>query len=241
MCIRDSTYSASASEILAAALQDYKRAVIVGSPSTFGKGTVQRFFPLDKMVNGLQQYKPLGEIKISVQNFYRINGGSTQLRGVNPDIVLSDNFKYLNIGEKEYDHPLEWSEISKLNYNQNVFVVDNLDQIKAMSKARTDTSTIFKLLEENAIRLKKREEMSTVSLNLDTYRKEEKNRDMESDKFNSLNNRVTKLVPSASAEFTDREKSITSETLLKQRQEEWFRNCLLYTSTLNGSPLFFQF
>lgn len=222
--VMTNTYSASASEILAAALQDYKRAVIVGSPSTFGKGTVQRFFPLDKMVSGLHQYKPLGEIKITVQNFYRINGGSTQLRGVNPDIVLADNFKYLNIGEKEYEHPLEWSEINKLNYNQNVFVVDNLDQIKSLSKGRTDTSIIFKLLEENAMRLKKREEMTVVSLNLDIYRKEEKNRDLESDKFNSLNNRITKLVPSPSAEFTDNEKSLTSESLLKQRQEEWFRS-----------------
>ena len=222
--VMTNTYSASASEILAAALQDYKRAVVVGSPSTFGKGTVQRFFPLDKMVNGLQEYKPLGEIKISVQNFYRINGGSTQLRGVNPDIVLADNFKYLNIGEKEYDHPMEWSEINKLNYNQNVYIVDNLDQIKSLSKARTDTSTIFKLLEENAMRLKRREEMTTVSLNLESYRKEEKNRDLESDKFNSLNNRVTKLVPSPSAEFTDNEKSLTTESELKRRQEEWFRN-----------------
>lgn len=224
LLVMTNTYSASASEILAAALQDYKRAVVVGSPSSFGKGTVQRFFPLDKMVNGLQDYKPLGEIKITVQKFYRINGGSTQLKGVNPDIVLADNFKYLNLGEKEYEHPMEWTEINKLNYNQNVYVVDNMDQIKAMSKARTDTSKVFKLLDENAMRLKKREEMTTVSLNIDTYRKDEKSRDLESDKYASLNNRTTKLVPSPSADFSANDKSLTSESVLKERQEEWFRS-----------------
>lgn len=224
LLVMTNSYSASASEILAAALQDYKRAVIVGSPSTFGKGTVQRFFPLDKMVNGLQDYKPLGEIKITVQKFYRINGGSTQLRGVVPDIELADNFKYIKVGEKEYDHPMEWTEINKLNYNQNVYVVDNMEQLKSMSKARIDTSSIFKLLDENALRLKKREDLTTVSLNMDEYRKDEKTRDLESDKFAALNSRMTRIVPTPSAEFSASDKSLTSETVLKERQEEWFRN-----------------
>jgi carboxyl-terminal processing protease len=169
--------------------------VIVGSPTSFGKGTVQRFFPLDKMVSGLEAYKPLGEIKISVQKFYRINGGSTQLRGVSSDIVLPDQFKYIEVGEKEYDHPMEWTEIGKLNYNQNVYTVDNLDQIIAMSKLRTDTSKIFKILDENAMRLKKSQEMTSVSLNLDEYRKQEKAKDLESEKFSMFSNRTTRLVP----------------------------------------------
>ncbi|MEO5583396.1 MAG: carboxy terminal-processing peptidase, partial [Saprospiraceae bacterium] len=169
LLVMSNSYSASASEILTAALQDYKRAVIVGSPTSFGKGTVQRFFPLDKMVNGLDAYKPLGEIKISVQKFYRINGGSTQLRGVSSDIVLPDQFKYIEVGEKEYEHPMEWTEIAKLNYNQNVYTVNNMEQISAMSKARTDTSRIFKILDENALRLKKSQEMTTTSLNLDEF------------------------------------------------------------------------
>jgi carboxyl-terminal processing protease len=197
--------------------------VIVGSPSSFGKGTVQRFFPLDKMVNGLQDYKPLGEIKITVQNFYRINGGSTQLKGVEPDIVLPDNFKYIKVGEKEYDHPLEWSQINKLNYNQNVFVVDNLEELKLKSKTRTDTSKIFKLFDENALRLKKREEETSVSLNFEEYKKSEKSRDLESDKYATMNSRTTRLLPSPTSDLSA-DKSNTSQTVLKERQEEWFRS-----------------
>ncbi|MFO8087052.1 MAG: S41 family peptidase [Bacteroidales bacterium] len=96
--------SASASEILAAAMQDYGRAVIVGSPSTFGKGTVQRFFDLDQMVRAKQyeEFKPLGSIKLTTQKFYRVNGGATQLKGVKPDIVLPDRYAYVDVGEKVY-------------------------------------------------------------------------------------------------------------------------------------------
>lgn len=223
LLIMTNAYSASASEILAAALQDYKRAVIVGSPSTFGKGTVQRLFPLDRVVTGMNEYKPLGDIKVTVQKYYRINGGSTQLRGVIPDIVLPDNFKYLDIGEKEYDHPMEWTEIAKLNYSQNVNTVDNLDLLRAKSKSRTDTSTIFKLWDENAMRIKKQEDKTSVSLHLDTYRKSEQVRDLESDRFTALNNRMTQLVPTASSDFNTQDKTATDAATLKQRQEEWFR------------------
>lgn len=224
LLIMTNSYSASASEILAAAMQDYKRAVIVGSPSSFGKGTVQRFFSLDRAVSGMNEYKPLGDLKVTMQKFYRINGGSTQLKGVVPDIVLPDNFKYINVGEKEYEHPMEWTEIPKLNYSQNVYSVDNIEQLKLLSKARTDTSRIFKLLDENALRVKNREDMTLTSLNLDEYRKEEKSRDLESEKFNSLNIRQTKLVTSPSADFSVKDKSLTDEKVLKERQEEWFRN-----------------
>lgn len=224
LLVMENAYSASASEIMSAALQDYKRAVIVGSPTSFGKGTVQRFFPLDKMVNGLDQYKPLGEIKISVQKFYRINGGSTQLRGVSSDIVLPDQFKYIEVGEKEYEHPMEWTEINKLNYNQNVYVVDNLDQLKAMSKMRTDTSKIFHLFDENAMRLKKGQEATMVSLNLDEFRKQDRAKDLEAEKFTLLSNRTTRLLPAPSSDFSEADKSLSSESILKERQEEWFRS-----------------
>ncbi len=102
-------YSASASEIMAAALQDYKRAVIVGSESSFGKGTVQRFLDLDRIVTD-KDVKPLGSVKISIQKFYRINGTTTQLKGVASDIVLPDVYKYVEVGEKEEEYPLEWDE-----------------------------------------------------------------------------------------------------------------------------------
>ena len=96
-------FSASASEILAAALQDYERAIIVGSTSTFGKGTVQRFVDLDRAVRDQNDLKPLGNLKITMQKFYRVNGGSTQLKGVEPDIIFPDNFHFIETGEKDYD------------------------------------------------------------------------------------------------------------------------------------------
>ena len=104
-------YSASASEIIAAAMQDYKRAVIVGSTSTYGKGTVQRFYDLDRAFKGAEDYKPLGSLKMTTQKFFRVNGGSTQLIGVTPDIVLPDNYQYMDVGEKEYDHAMKWTEM----------------------------------------------------------------------------------------------------------------------------------
>jgi len=224
LVIMSNAYSASASEILAAALQDYKRAVVVGSKSSFGKGTVQRFFPLDRMVNGLNEYKPLGEIKVTVQKFYRINGGTTQLRGVKPDIELTDNYKYLEVGEKEYDYAMEWTEIPKLNYQQNVYIIDNLDQLRNLSKSRTDTSQVFKLMDENAMRMKKMRELTTASLNLEKYRSEESQRNMESEKFNLINNRTTKLIPTPPAGFSAADIALADRKTLEQRQEEWFRN-----------------
>lgn len=223
LVIMTNAYSASASEILAAALQDYKRAVVVGSKSTFGKATVQRFFPLDRMVNGLNEYKPLGEIKVTVQKYYRINGGSTQLRGVNPDIELPDNYKYLNVGEQEYDHAMEWTEIPKLKYQQNVYVVDNVDQLRNMSKSRVDTNQVFNLIDENAMRLKKMRDLTTASLNMDKYRNEESQRNMNSERFNLINDRSTQLNPTPSAAFSAADIALSDKKTLEQRQEEWFR------------------
>ena len=113
-------FSASASEILAAALQDYERAVIVGASTTFGKGTVQRFYDLDKALDNQKELKPLGNIKITTQKYYRINGGSVQLKGVTPDIILPDRYNYVDVGEKDYDHAMDWTQIDAVDYGQNI-------------------------------------------------------------------------------------------------------------------------
>ncbi len=112
-------YSASASEILAAALQDYKRAVIVGTDQSFGKGTVQTFVELDAFLSPTQQnLKPLGSLKLSIQKFYRINGGSTQYKGVTPDIILPSMSDYLDVGEKTLPNSLKWSKVDALKYTK---------------------------------------------------------------------------------------------------------------------------
>ena len=111
--------SASASEILAAAMQDYERAVIVGSATTFGKGTVQRLIDLDRAVeSSFNSIKPLGSVKLTTQKFYRIDGTTTQLQGVKPDIILPDRYTYIDRGEKEHEYPLEWDEIEPATYKK---------------------------------------------------------------------------------------------------------------------------
>lgn len=164
--------SASASEILAAALQDYGRAVVVGSP-TFGKGTVQRFFDLDRAIRGHSEVKPLGEVKLTTQKFYRVNGGSTQLKGVTPDIILPDNYHYIEIGEKEHDYPMAWSEIDDVEYSQKVVELKGLNNWKKASEARIAKNPTFQKVLENAKRLKEQREATAHSLNLETYRAEE--------------------------------------------------------------------
>jgi carboxyl-terminal processing protease len=188
------TQSASASEILAAAMQDYGRAVIVGSQSTFGKGTVQRFFDLDKSVTGLSEYKPLGDIKITLQKFYRVNGGSTQLKGVIPDINLPDTYQYIDAGEKEMDNPMPWTEISPVNYNQDIVDL-NLELLKDRSAERVDSSPQFEKVLENALRVKEIREESIVPLQLDEYRALDLAREEESKKFKDFFVNIKDLKP----------------------------------------------
>ena len=180
------SYSASASEILVAALQDYNRAVIVGSNSTFGKGTVQRFFDLDRAIRGNDEFKPLGEVKLTMQKYYRINGGSTQLRGVTPDIIFPDRFSFVDVGEKEYDFPMEWSEISPVDYDQNVFQVPDLSNIRSQSLARVNENETLTLIRENAQRLKKIRDVSEFPLNLDKYAAMMESREAEADKYTDM-------------------------------------------------------
>ena len=179
-------YSASASEIIAAAMQDYKRAVIVGSTSTYGKGTVQRFYDLDRAFKGAEDYKPLGSLKMTTQKFFRINGGSTQLIGVTPDIVLPDNYQYMDVGEKEYDHAIKWTEIDPVEYSQDVALLDHIDEVAATSKKRVDKNDKFTKVLANAERIKKYRDNSTYSLNIDQFIKEMDQREEDSEQYKDL-------------------------------------------------------
>lgn len=179
-------FSASASEIMAAALQDYGRAVIVGSNQTYGKGTVQRFFNLDAAINGYDNLKPLGDMKVSLQKFYRINGGSTQLRGVSSDIILPDNFQDLSLGEKESKFAMPWTQIDKLNYGQSVYKIGNLKSLVNQSKERVSKNETFAKINSNAKRLKQQKDQSLYSLNMDDYFKQKKNLEKESEQIKKL-------------------------------------------------------
>lgn len=186
MIILVNNFSASASEIMAAALQDYGRAVIVGTNQTYGKGTVQRFFNLDAAINGHDDLKPLGDVKITLQKFYRINGGSTQMKGVTPDIILPDNFQDLKLGEKESKFAMQWSQIEPVPYNQNVYKINNLKTLANESKERVVKNEVFNKINQNAKRIKQQKDMSNYSLNLDEYFKLKKNLEKESDQYKKL-------------------------------------------------------
>ncbi|MEA2041892.1 MAG: carboxy terminal-processing peptidase [Bacteroidota bacterium] len=165
--------SASASEITAAALQDYNRAIVLGSSSTFGKGTVQRVLPFDRMIRNHQEYKPLGALKITVQKFYRINGGSTQLKGVIPDIRLPNIYSQIKTGEKDMDNPIGWDEITRADYSK-AHKVDNKLEILENSEQRVSEDTIFQRINAYADYLKDKQEQKEQTLNLSKYREEQK-------------------------------------------------------------------
>ena len=164
--------SASASEIFAAAIQDYKRGVIIGSTSTYGKGTVQRNIGLDKTLGFMDANSELGTIKLTLQKFYRISGGSTQLRGVSSDIVLPDVYEAFKIREKDNPDALPWDEIQKAEYTPWKYAYD-MNVIKGMSNERLKNNTAFNLIRSDAEWLSK-ENDKVYPLNLIKYREEQK-------------------------------------------------------------------
>ncbi len=158
--------SASASEIFAAAIQDYKRGVIVGSKS-YGKGTVQRSIGVDKNIGFFVPATELGSLKITIQKFYRINGGSTQLKGVTPDVIMPDLNQYQAYLSKEKKGELPWDEITKATYapwNAGA----NLKTIDATAQQQVNGDTTFSLIDRNSQILAKQGEKE-VDLNLQKF------------------------------------------------------------------------
>lgn len=158
--------SASASEIFAAAIQDYKRGIIVGSKS-YGKGTVQRSVGVDKNIGFFVPATELGSLKITIQKFYRINGGSTQLKGVTPDVIMPDLYQYQTYYNKEKKAELPWDEITKAPFtpwNNNI----NLKTIDATAQQLISQDTAFSLINSNTQWLAKQSEKE-VDLNLQKY------------------------------------------------------------------------
>jgi carboxyl-terminal processing protease len=187
-------FSASASEILAAALQDYNRAVIVGSNSTFGKGTVQRFVDLDRFYRD-QENLNLGNLKITMQKFFRVDGGSTQLKGVTPDVILPNNYHYIKTGEKDYEHAMEWSEIKPVEYSQDVYQVTNKEALAKKSAQRIANNDDFNLILENARRLKENKDLTEYPIGYNEYVEYVESKEKEAEKFDDLfDNKVEGLI-----------------------------------------------
>ena len=177
--------SASASEILAAAMQDYKRAIIIGGNQTWGKGTVQNVFPLNRMVRG-NTNGDLGALRYTTQKYYRINGGSVQLEGVKSDINVPYRFKYLDFGEKDSDNPLQWDEIDNVEFTTWKSNFD-FDQAIRKSKERMSNSDYLNLIDENAKWIKSVRDDKVIMLNYQAYKEELKENTSITDKFKVLN------------------------------------------------------
>jgi len=168
--------SASASEIFAAAIQDYRRGLIIGSTSTFGKGTVQRNIPLGKQLfdedGNLHTEEEMGSLKLTLQKFYRINGGSTQLKGVTPDIILPDRMEYVKFREKDQPSSLPWDEIPKAQYvpwqSEDSFLATLRDLRK---NAKQDV--VFNMIKSKVDTLELLNDKE-FSLNLSEYREEQR-------------------------------------------------------------------
>lgn len=209
-------FSASASEILAAALQDYKRAIIIGSKQTYGKGTVQNVIDLNMMVinntNG-----DMGAFKFTTQKYYRINGGSTQLEGVKSDVVVPDRYSYVDMGEKDQDNPLAWDEIQPASYDLWDSPIDYETTIRR-SKERMASSPEIKLIDENAKWIQKVRSKDLYSLKYDDYNAELERNEKESKRFESLNNYTTNLTfESLPYEFPLMEK----DSVFKLNRQRW--------------------
>lgn len=213
--------SASASEIMAAAIQDYKRGLIVGtSPSTFGKGTVQRFYELDDYLPpAYSNLKPLGSVKITTQKFYRVNGGATQLKGVVPDIVLPDPYYLLDQGEKEQDYPMAWDEIAAAKY-QTWKGTYSVDKLKAASAERVKTNAGFALLNDAAKRMKKQKDETVVSLNFDKFMIEQKKYKEEVKKLEGLDKEIEGMdVQTLKTDIIPE-----SDTVKISKNKEWYKS-----------------
>ena len=211
--------SASASEIMAAAMQDYQRAVIMGTQS-FGKGTVQSFLDLDNYL--LQQFdslKPLGSVKVTMQKFYRINGGATQLRGVTPDISLPDPYALIETGEKELDNPMPWDEMPKASYTP--FTNIKYAKLEKQSQARIQKNKEFILVNEEAKEFKAKKDDSRYSLNLEKYMAEAKKYKEENKKYEELRKDISGFDVTL---MDDDIKKMTDDTLKLSREKKWAAN-----------------
>ncbi len=208
--------SASASEILAAAMQDYKRAVVIGSKQTYGKGTVQNVLDLNRMVRN-NTTGDMGALKFTTQKFYRINGGSTQLEGVKSDVVVPDRYSYIDIGEKDQKNPLPWDQIEPVNYDlwTNYF---DYDTTISKSKERMSSSEQLKLIDENAKWIKSMRDQNEFSLNYDEYRARLEENENVASKFDKISDYKTNLTfKSLPYEIALMEK----DSVLKEKRIRW--------------------
>ncbi len=210
--------SASASEIFAAAMQDYGRGVVMGGKQTYGKGTVQNVLPLNYYVSKYPD--DLGALKMTIQKFYRINGGSTQIEGVYSDIAMPDRYSYMEFGERDLDGALPWDSVKKASYRKTDSYT-NFNQVVSNSKQRINKDPKFLSINEYAKWLKKNQDDNTYSLNYKAYKKDVEDRLEESKKFKDIfkyESNLTFNSPQYELPY------FKTDTVLKDKRKMWHKS-----------------
>jgi len=209
--------SASASEIFAAAMQDYKRAIVIGGKQTFGKGTVQNFVELNRYS---RLDKDLGFLKMTIQKFYRIDGGSTQLEGVIPDVIVPSRYSYLDVGERDLEKPMPWDQIDSANYTY-WDGYENYNTSIENSRIRVFDNAQFQLIDKNAKWLKEGQNDKTIYLNYETFKKDIESRSKEAEAFDALDDFKTDLTfKSPLHEIA----MLESDSIFAKKREVWHTN-----------------
>jgi carboxyl-terminal processing protease len=212
-------FSASASEILAAALQDYNRAVILGSKQTYGKGTVQNIIDLNNVISG-NTYGDLGSLKITTDMFYRVNGGSTQLEGVKSDLIFPNRYSYVDIGEKDLDNPLKWNKIDPARYD-NSSKIFNYSQAVEKSKKRISENEYFSLIDEHAKLVKSNQDNKIISLDYNSYKEEQENLKSQSDKLKIIDEFISPYVFDWNESNQNIDSSYNDD--IKEKRDRWIK------------------
>ncbi|WP_424495230.1 carboxy terminal-processing peptidase [Salinimicrobium sp. GXAS 041] len=208
--------SASASEILAAAMQDYKRAIVIGSKQTYGKGTVQNVIDLNRWIRN-SDFGDLGALKLTTQKFYRVNGGSTQLEGVKSDVVVPDRYSYIDIGEKDQENPLPWDQIAPADYEVWNDYVGFEETIKS-SKARMAKNEQLKLIDENAKWIRDQRDEKSFPLNFEKYKTELEQDEEQAKQFDRISDYKSNLTYKS---LPYEMKMFSTDTVLAEKRERW--------------------
>lgn len=213
-------YAASASEIFAAAIQDYQRGIIMGTNTTFGKGTVQNVIDFDRLIGGYQQLKPLGAIKITTEKFYRINGGTTQLQGVVPDIVWPDPLQDLKTGEKEFDNALPVDEIPAANFTRFTNNKERFEAAVKNSNARISTNENMNKIAEYAAWLKEQDGERQIPLNYEAFKAMQEADEAITKQYKNLNRSADSLSVSP---LKDQVMMFKEDERKKDDYQRWFK------------------
>ena len=241
-------FSASASEILAAALQDYNRAVILGSKQTYGKGTVQNIIDLNNVISG-NTYGDLGSLKITTDMFYRVNGGSTQLEGVKSDLIFPNRYSYVDIGEKDLDNPLKWNKIDPARYD-NSSKIFNYSQAIEKSKKRISDNEYFSIIDQHAKLVKSNQDDKMISLDYKSYKEDQENFKSQSDKLKIIDEFISPYVFDWNESNQNTDSSYNDD--MKEKRDRWIKalekdiyvneamNLLKDLSSIEGSQILSQ-